>query len=268
MKKHSLNRALLGGLLIEGLFLAVILLGFAGFPGDPYAMEAGAKFAPPSGAHPFGTDNLGRDVWARTARGVRYSLGFSLAALALSLTAGTAAGLLVARAPGPVQTAAMRVLDGVNAIPGVLLALVLVSVFRRGNFPLILALAIVFFPSFVRIARNEGAKIRALEYAQSAQAQGAGLLRLLVVHILPNMASPLVSASVIVLTNGIMLESILSYLGLGIQPPAPSLGRMMAESQGFLLSAPWAALFPGGTIALLSAGFHYLGEGLLQRRGR
>jgi peptide/nickel transport system permease protein len=266
--KRKRNRALAAGIVIEGLFLCIVLAGFFLPASAPYSMDGGAKFAPPSGKHCFGTDNLGRDVCARTMLGIRHSLFFALCALALSLTAGTTAGLLSAFAPRLAQTAVMRLLDAVNAIPAVLLALVLVSVLGKGNLPLILALAAVFFPSFLRIARNEAAKIGALEYAQSARAQGAGLFRLLFVHILPNMASPLVSASVIVLTNAIMLESALSYLGLGIQPPVPSLGRMMAESQGFLLAAPWAALFPGAAIALMSAGFHYLGDGLLQRRGQ
>jgi peptide/nickel transport system permease protein len=107
-----------------------------------------------------------------------------------------------------------------------------------------------------------------LEYIQSVRAQGAGAFRILFVHVLPNITSPLISTAMIVLTNSIMIESMLSYLGLGIQPPTPSLGRMMAESQGFFLSAPWAALFPGGAIVLLSAGFHYIGDGILQKKAR
>jgi peptide/nickel transport system permease protein len=199
---------------------------------------------------------------------VRYSLFFGASALCLSFFAGTGVGLFSAFSPRLAQLAVMRLLDAVSAIPAALLALVLVTVFKKGAFPLILSMTIVFFPSFVRISRNEALKIRELEYIQSAEAQGAGLFRILFVHILPNIASPLISTSVIVLTNSIMIESILSYLGLGIQPPTPSLGRMMAESQGFLLLAPWAALFPGAAIVLLAAGFHYLGDGILQRKAR
>jgi peptide/nickel transport system permease protein len=164
--------------------------------------------------------------------------------------------------------AIMRVLDAISSIPAALLALVLLSVFQRGIFPLILSIAIVFFPSFVRITRNETLKLRELEYIQSVRAQGAGTVRILFMHILPNIISPLVSSAVIVLTNSIMIESILSYLGLGIQPPTPSLGRMMFESQSFLTNAPWGALFPGGAIVLLAAGFHYLGEGILREKAK
>jgi peptide/nickel transport system permease protein len=231
-------------------------------------MDASQKLKAPSVSHIFGADNLGRDIFSRTVLGVRYSLFFAASALVLSFSAGCAVGLFSAFAPRLAQQVIMRLLDAVNAIPASLLALALVTVFKKGAFPLILSMAIVFFPSFVRISRNEALKIRELEYIQAAQAQGAGLCRILLVHILPNIASPLISTSVIVLTNAIMIESMLSYLGLGIQPPTPSLGRMMAESQGFLLSAPWAALFPGGAIVLLAAGFHYLGDGILQGRAR
>jgi peptide/nickel transport system permease protein len=148
----------------------------------------------------------------------------------------------------------------------VLLALVLSAVFAKGSLPLIITLSVVFFPSFVRITRNEAAKIHSLEYIYRARVQGASTARILFVHILPNIASPLISASVIVLTNAVILESVLSYLGLGIQPPIPSLGRMMFDAQSFLSNAAWGALFPGMAVVLLAAGFHYIGEGIMRQK--
>jgi peptide/nickel transport system permease protein len=263
MKK---NKHLMAGIVIEAVFLCLLALSFFALPYDPFAMDAAQKLRPPSTLHFFGTDNLGRDIFSRTLAALRYTLLFSLAPLALSGISGITAGLALSASPRAAQQIAMRVLDAVNAIPTVLLALVLSVVFARGTAPLVITLAVVFLPSFVRIARNEAAKIHPLEYIQRARVQGASTARILFVHILPNIASPLIASSVIVLTNSIILESILSYLGLGIQPPAPSLGKMIFDAQSFLSNAAWGAFFPGAAIVLLAAGFHYIGEGIMRQR--
>ena len=263
MKK---NPQLMAGIAIEAFFVCLLAVSFFALPHDPFAMDAAQKLQPPSAQHFFGTDNLGRDIFSRTLAALRYTLLFSLAPLALSGSAGITAGLVLSACPRAVQHIAMRVLDSVNAIPTMLLALVLSVVFAKGAAPLVITLAVVFFPSFVRIARNEAAKIHPLEYVQRARVQGASKARILFVHILPNIASPLIAASVIVLTNSIMLESILSYLGLGIQPPIPSLGKMIFDAQSFLTNAAWGVLFPGAAIVLLAAGFHYIGEGIMRQR--
>ena len=263
MKK---NPQLAAGIVLEAVFLCLLAAGFFALPHDPFAMNAAQKLRPPSALHLFGTDNLGRDVFSRTLVALRYTLLFSLAPLALSMSAGIAAGLALSASPRIAQQCAMRLLDAVNAIPTALLALVLSAVFAKGSAPLIMTLAVVFFPSFVRIARNEAAKIQSLDYIQRARVQGASAARILFVHILPNCAPALIAAAVIVLTNSIILESVLSYLGLGIQPPVPSLGRMVFDAQAFLSNAAWGAFFPGAAIALLAAGFHYIGEGILRQR--
>jgi peptide/nickel transport system permease protein len=262
MKK---NPRLICGLVIEGVFLCLLAAGFVALPHDPFAMDAAQKLSPPSALHLFGTDNFGRDIFSRTLVALRYSLVFSIAPLILSASAGITAGLLLSASPRVAQHCAMRVVDALNAIPAALLALVLSVLFSKGIAPLILTLAVVFFPSFVRIARNEAAKVQELDYIQRARAQGASLARILFLHILPNIAPPLISASVLALTNSIILESVLSYLGLGIQPPLPSLGKMIFDAQSFLSNAAWGAFFPGAAVALLAAGFHYLGEGIIRR---
>jgi peptide/nickel transport system permease protein len=263
MKK---NPQLVSGIVIEGVFLCLLAAGFFALPHDPFAMDAAQKLRPPSALHLFGTDNFGRDIFSRTLVALRYTLIFSIAPLVLSAATGITSGLLLSVSPRIAQHCTMRIVDAVNAIPAALLALVLSVVFAKGNAPLILTLAAVFFPSFVRIARNEAAKVQALDYIQRARLQGASSARILFLHILPNIAPPLISASVLVLTNSIILESILSYLGLGVQPPVPSLGRMIFDAQSFLSNAAWGALFPGAAVALLAAGFHYLGEGIMRQR--
>jgi peptide/nickel transport system permease protein len=248
------------GMYLIVLFVFVSLLSIVYTPHDPFAMDAARKFAPPSFRHLFGTDNFGRDILSRTMVGVRYSLLFSLSTLAVSFVCGVTVGLIAASTHKIVGHIIMRVVDAVNAIPVVLLSLVLVAVFAGNATSLIIAMSAVFTPAFVRITRNEALKIRELGYIDHARVLGASGFRIMYAHILPNLAPALSATAVIVMVNSITVESVLSYLGLGIQPPTPSLGRMLFDAQGYLFNAPWAAVLPGLTIVLLLCGFNYLGE--------
>jgi peptide/nickel transport system permease protein len=254
------------GLGIIALFAALALLGVFYTPWDPFAMDAAQKFAPPSPAHPFGTDNFGRDILSRAITGLRYSLVFSVAALGLSFFCGVTLGLLAAGTNKTVDMVIMHLVDAVNSIPVALFSLALLAAFRgvgwSSHIALIIALGIVFIPAFVRVTRNEAMRIRELGYIDHAKVLGTGDFRIMYAHILPNLYGPLSSTAIIVIVNSMTVESILSYLGLGIQPPLPSLGRMLFDAQSCLFNAPWAAVFPGLTLALLLAGFNLLGEGL------
>lgn len=248
------------GLAIIFFFSCVALVSAFYTPHDAYTMLANAKMKAPSFEFFFGTDNLGRDILSRTMVGIRYTLLFSVITLFGSGIFGITIGLICSRVSSIWDQIIIRIIDTINAIPSVLLALVLMSVLKKGNISLILSLIVIFIPAFARISRNEAIQIRELEYIQHTELLGASNLRVMFIHILPNIYPSVVSTAIIVITNSIVVESALSYLGVGIQPPVPSLGRMMYDSQTILIDAPWAALIPGICVVLIIIGFNCIGS--------
>ena len=218
---------------------------------NAYEMGINTKLSPPSFSAFFGTDSLGRDIFSRTIIGIRYSLFFSILSLVGSSLIGIFLGLLCVRVPKWLDQTIIRLTDTINSIPPILTALVLISIFNKGNISLIVSLIVVFIPTFVRITRNKAMEISELEYIQRADTMGAENWRIMFIHILPNMKKNIITTSVIVLTNSIILEAALSYLGDGIQPPTPSLGRLLYDGQPILLNAPWATIFPGLCIIVI-----------------
>jgi peptide/nickel transport system permease protein len=213
----------------------------------------------------MGTDNFGRDVLSRIMAGAKYTLFVSLITVSASAFIGSFIGMGAAWIGGPLDELVMRSMDAIGSFPGLLLALVMVAILGEGEGSLIIALLILFIPSYVRIMRSGALQCKELDFVSIARIQGASPLRILFVHILPNLGPSLVSATVIGLSNAILAEASMSYLGLGIQPPVPSWGRMLAESQNFIFKAPWCSLFPGFTIMLTVIAFHFVGEGIRKR---
>jgi peptide/nickel transport system permease protein len=160
----------------------------------------------------------------------------------------------------------MRFNDTVTAFPSILLALVLISLLGPGKYNVILALGVLFIPSFARIVRGEFAKTKNLDYITNAKLMGAKDLRIMLLHILPNISATLLSSLAIGFNNAVLAEAGMSYLGIGVQPPEPSLGKMLAESQAYLFNSPWYAIFTGFVIVLMILGFSLLGDGLKSRR--
>jgi peptide/nickel transport system permease protein len=183
-----------------------------------------------------------------------------------SAVIGGSVGLISGYAGGLWDELVMRVMDVLSSFPGVLLALVTAALMENTPFTLIIALLILFIPSYVRIMRSGTLHYKHADFVKAAELMGAPGVRIMFIHILPNAASPLLSAAVLGLSNAILAESTMSYLGLGIQPPVPSWGRMLSESQNFLFNAPWCAFGPGGAIMLTVISFHCLGEGIAERR--
>lgn len=250
------------GLVLVTLITIAAVFSVFYTPCDPYVMDQTSRYQPPSGEHWFGTDNFGRDIFSRVMKGVGVSLFFALVTLIASFCAGTALGLCAAVSGGILDRVIMRLINALNSIPVVLFALVLRSVLPDGNLPLTAVMTIIFIPSFVRVSRNEAMLAKEFEYVQFARILGASWLRIVLVYILPNIKAPLLSTVIIVLTRSILIESTLSYLGVGVQPPVPSLGRMMFDAQSYLFNAPWAALLTGGVMVLMICSMNYLGEGL------
>ena len=244
--------------LIGGITLA----GFVYLPYDYNAIDSGSRFLPPGRNHLLGTDNFGRDVFSRIMAGARYTLLTALITVAGSAAVGTILGMLSGYAGGIWDEAFMRLFDTLSSFPGILLALVMVSLMDNSPSTLILALLILFIPGFARIMRNGMLRYKNRDFALAARVAGISAPRIIFAHIFPNLLSPLFSASVLWLSNAILAESTMSYLGLGIQPPVPSWGRMLSESQAFLFNAPWCALSPGIMIILTVLAFHYLGDWL------
>lgn len=242
------------------IFLAVISLFYTPF--SPYAMNPAQRFLPPCLPHLFGTDQFGRDNFSRAVTGVRYSLLAAAATVALSGTVGITIGLFTGYLGGALEAVVMRLTDALSSFPGVLMALIAVTVCGAGRFTIIPALAVAFLPGYIRMARSGAQQLKNREYIEAAHISGVPTWRILYRHILPNIMQYVIPAVVVGLSNAILAESGMSYLGLGIQPPAPSWGRMLAEGQAYLLKAPWEALSAGLMIFLVVLGFNNLGESL------
>jgi peptide/nickel transport system permease protein len=262
-----MNTALRISSLWAGAVLALLITGMsiAGLFWVPYdynAMDSGRRFLPPQRAHWLGTDNFGRDVFSRIMIGGRYTLILAVCTAAGAAAAGTVIGLVSGFAGGICDEIIMRLMDALSSFPGILLALVMTALMDDGQFTLCIALLVLFTPSFTRIMRSGALQYKNADCILAERLLGAGRARIIFVHILPNLAAPLLSAAVLGLSNAILAEAAMSYLGLGIQPPVPSWGRMLSESRHFLFNAPWCAIAPGVFIMLTVIAFHYLGEGI------
>ncbi|MBQ7801345.1 MAG: ABC transporter permease [Oscillospiraceae bacterium] len=260
MKKKGNPFLYIGGAL-SAVMTALILLGYFWTPYDPTAMES-KKFLPPSAEHLLGTDNFGRDIFSRVLEGAGTSFFIAVCVVLIGCVFGILIGSLCGYYGGLADLILTRICDSITAFPSILLALVIISVLGNGTYNIIIALGILFIPSFARIVRSEFARVRELNYIKSAKLMGVGTGRILFSHILPNTWPVLLSAITIGFNNAILSEASMSFLGLGIQPPEASLGSMLSDSQTYLKSAPWYALGTGCAIILLILGFSLLAEGL------
>ena len=260
--KIKRNKNLTAGAVITAFMLIIILVGLVWTPYDPNAMDASAKMAGPSLAHLLGTDNFGRDILSRVIQGAGATFLIAAATVAIGLVAGLLIGGLTGYYGGWVDEVIMRLNDAITAFPSILLALVLIALLGSGKYNVILALGVLFVPSFARIVRTEVARQKSLDYVRSARLMGAGDMRILFLHIMPNILPVMLSTVAIGFNNAVLAEASMSYLGVGVQPPDASLGRMLNEAQGYLLTAPWYALAAGVAIILLVLGFGLISEGL------
>ena len=260
--KKKINPYLLAGIVLTGLILLIALVGTIHTPYPPTAMLYG-KFQPPSAAHLCGTDNFGRDILSRILKGLGTTLSIAFLTLAIGAAAGTTIGAVTGYFGGAVDEILMRFNDVVTAFPSILLALLVISLLGPGNkYNVVLALGLVFIPSFARVTRTAFASLRDINYITSARLMGAGWTRILFVHMLPNTLRVLLPAITIGFNNAVLAEASMSFLGIGVTPPDASLGYMLSEAQGMLASCPWYAIFTGLAIILLVFGVGLIGEGL------
>ena len=216
----------------------------------------------PSGDHWFGTDELGRDVLSRVLVATQASMRVAVVSVAFAVVVGVTVGVVAGYRGGWVDVVFMRAVDVMFAFPVLLLALAVVAILGPGTTTTILAIGIVYTPIFARVARASTLGVRVEPFVQISRAMGTGSRYILARHIVPNIAGPLIVQTSLSLAFSILSEAALSFLGLGIQPPQPSLGRMIFDSQGFVTMAWWMAVFPGAAIFLIVLAFNLVGDGL------
>jgi peptide/nickel transport system permease protein len=250
------------GLVLVGFFALIALIGPAVAPFGPTEQFIADRLQPPGGRYVLGTDEFGRDIYSRLLHGARISFQVGAIAVGIAGTVGSLLGLIAGYAGGWVDNLLTLAMDVVFAFPAILLAIAIISLLGNNLTNAMIAIAIVYAPTFMRIVRGATLSVRHTAYVESAVASGAWLPRILGVHVFPNITAPLIVHVSLVFAFAVLAEASLAFLGLGNKPPAPSWGSMVSASYGFLQLAPWAAIFPGIAIALAVLGFNLLGDGL------
>lgn len=251
--------------MIAALFIVALILTavFADFVA-PYGyndQDLRQRLAPPGAAHLLGTDNYGRDVLSRLIFGSRISLIVAFVSVVVAGVAGSLIGLIAGFCGGVVDGILMRLTDALMTFPTIVFALGISAALGQSTFNLILAIGISTIPPYIRTIRGEVMKVRNQTYVKAARVTGNSVPRQLLVHVLPNCVAPVIVTASVGLGGAIMTEATLSFLGLGVQPPATSWGIMVSEGSDFLTTAPHLALVPGIAIALVVLAFNFLGDG-------
>ncbi len=254
-----------GGLVGAGVILLIVVLAvFAPLivPSDPLAQDVARGAQPPSATHWFGTDKLGRDIFARILYGARISLRIGFVAVGLAISLGTVIGLVAGYAGKRVEALLMGAMDVMLAFPPIILAIGITTILGPSINNLMLAVGIVYIPQYARLARSSVLAVKEHAYVEAARAIGAGVPAILGRHVLPNILAPLLVQATLGIATAELEAAGLSYLGLGARPPAPEWGAMLNDARDYWLSAPWALIFPGVSITVLVLGFNLLGDGL------
>lgn len=268
---RSLNAQLLAGASIMCAIILIAVIVPLIWPQGATAISADDSLAPPSVHHLFGADNLGRDVLNRVAAGYRISVSVAVGSILIALAIGVPLGLVAGYSGGIIDGLIMRPLDVLMAFPAILLAIVVTAILGTGTGVVMLAIGIVYIPIIARVMRASTLVVRREPYVEAARARGASHVRIIVRRVLPNSIAPVIIQASLLMGIAILLEAALSFVGLGVQPPTPSLGLMLADGRDFLSNAPWAMIAPGVAIMFLVLSFNLIGDGLnrlLDPRGR
>jgi len=237
---------------------------FALFPGiinyNPSSINLNAILQPPSVAFPFGTDDLGRNLFLKVLNGVPIDAGISLAVVLLALTIGLLTGAMAGYFGGVINQAIMGVTDIFLAFPGLVLAVAFAAALGAGTFNVIIALAIVWWPVYTRLARGETLTVKEQQYVMAARASGLNGVKIVLSHIMPNVLTPMIAYATADIGNVILLSAVLGYLGLGAQPPNVDLGRIVYDGQNFVRFAPWYSILPGIVLFIIAISFAFVGD--------
>ena len=253
------------GFVIVSIAVLAALLGPVLTPYDAAAQDLARRLEAPSLAHPFGLDELGRDILARILSGAQISLLVGLAVVSVSSVLGMLVGSVAGYFGGRVDDVISRIIDVLMAFPGILLAIALVAVLGPSLTNVVIALSVIGWVGYARLVRGQALRAREFDFVQAARALGAGSRRIVIRHILPTALPAVVVQATLGMAGAIIAEASLSFLGLGVQPPTPSWGTMLDAGRSHLFDAPHLTIFPGLAIAVLVLGFNFLGDGLRDR---
>jgi peptide/nickel transport system permease protein len=253
------------GLVILGILVLVAVFAPLLAPHDPDAIESSRVLRGLSLSHPFGSDALGRDVLSRVIFAFRVSLAVAVGSVLVAFAIGIPLGLLAGYRGGWVDTIIMRPVDMLLALPALLLAIALIAIVGPGSLIALLAISVIYIPILARVIRSSTLVTTSQTYIEAARARGSTSRRIVVRHVLPNAIGPAIIQASVLMGFALQIEAALSFLGLGAQPPTPSLGVMLADGRDVLTQAPWVEIFPGIAIALTVLAFNLVGDGLRQR---
>ncbi|MDV6375989.1 nickel transporter permease [Deinococcus arenicola] len=259
-RRFRRNSGAMIGLVLLVFLVVVALLG--PLMGDPSAQDLGARLSPPSGAHPLGTDQLGRDVLTRVLSGARISLGIGVSVMLASLLVGSAAGLVAGLLGGWWDEVIMRVTDIFLAFPGLILAMAISAALGPSLTNVMIAVALVSWPTYARLIRAQVLALREREFVEAARALGSSQSRVAFRHLLPNSVAPLLVQGSFDVGNAILTAAGLGFIGFGAQPPTPEWGAMVSETRNYIAQAPWASSAPALAILITVLAFNLLGDGL------
>jgi ABC-type dipeptide/oligopeptide/nickel transport system permease subunit len=256
------NKLAIIGMVILGLFVFCALFAPWIAPYDPIAQDVTRRREPPSWEHPFGLDEVGRDLLSRVIYGARVSLYVGVASVSLAIIAGTLIGAVSGYAGGWIDNLVMRIMDIMLAFPSLLLAIAIVAILGPGLLNMLYAIAFVSIPAYARIVRASVLAAKEMDYTLAARAIGCSSSRILFRHIMPNCLTPIIVQGTLGIATAILDAAGLSFLGLGAQPPTPEWGAMLGQGRGSVFTAPHVVIFPGLAIMLSVLGFNLLGDGL------
>lgn len=259
--KRQYNIFLIVGIVIvlTAIFIAVFCPLITKY--DPLLVNVEERITAPTGQHKLGTDEMGRDVLSRMFFGVRASMIIGVSVAIISTMAGIIVGV-IAGYYNKVDNVLMRILDGVMAFPSIIIAIALAGILGTGKINIIIALSVAYFPTMARIVRSSVLSLRDIEYVQSIKVLGASDVYIIIHHIIPNIISPIIVQMTFIFALAVFDEAALSYLGVGIRAPEPSLGGMVSDARKYMSVAPWTILYPGLMIAYIVLGLNLLGDGL------
>jgi peptide/nickel transport system permease protein len=256
------NRAAYVSLYIVGALVIMAIMGSLVTPYNPYDFDLSRARMPPSILHPFGTDELGRDILSRILAGARYTIGISVASVALGVLIGVILGLVSGYLGGLWDTIIQRIVDVMLAFPTILLAIALVASLGQGVASLIIAIAVSTFPVYARLVRGVVLQIVSEDYIAAAKLLGKSSTYIMIKHVLPNSVSAIIVQATYYMGLSILLASALGFLGLGVPPPTPEWGSMIGSGRTYLFSSPHIVVFPGLFIMISALSFNLLGDGL------
>lgn len=263
-RRRFYGDGLLGGLLLLLVIVPALLAPWLPLP-DPLTNDLAAAFSSPGGHHLLGTDQLGRDLLSRILSGTRLSLMVVLLAAVIAAVTGSALGMIAGYTGGWLDALIMRLMDIQLAVPFILLILLVMALFGASLNNIIVIMGVTSWAIYARVARAKTLEIRELEFIESVKAMGFSTPRILLRHVLPNLMTPLIVLLTLDIPRLIVLEASIGFLGMGIQPPTPTLGNLIGEGRSYMLLAQWLVLYPGLVIAALVIGCNLLGDSLLRK---